>query len=96
LKSKSGWNENGNGTDDFGYSALPGGYRDNGGEFGSAGDVGHWWTATENDSDYAYVWSMGYNNSDNAEYRLMHCFDDFVAKFSGDKSYGISVRCVQE
>jgi uncharacterized protein (TIGR02145 family) len=26
LKSKSGWNNDGNGTDDFGFSALPGGY----------------------------------------------------------------------
>jgi len=27
LKSISGWNSNGNGTDDYGFSALPGGYR---------------------------------------------------------------------
>ena len=27
LKSTSGWNNSGNGTDDFGFSALPGGYR---------------------------------------------------------------------
>ena len=28
LKSTYGWNDGGNGTDDFGFSALPGGYRD--------------------------------------------------------------------
>ena len=27
LKSTSGWSSGGNGTDDFGFSALPGGYR---------------------------------------------------------------------
>ena len=27
LKSTSGWSGGGNGTDDFGFSALPGGYR---------------------------------------------------------------------
>jgi len=26
LKATSGWNNSGNGTDDFGFSALPGGY----------------------------------------------------------------------
>jgi uncharacterized protein (TIGR02145 family) len=33
LKSKSGWNESGNGTDDYGFSALPGGLLYSGGDF---------------------------------------------------------------
>jgi len=46
LKSTSGWNGDGNGTDDFGFSALPGGLRV-AGSFGYAGSRGYWWSATE-------------------------------------------------
>jgi len=54
LKSTYGWNGNGNGTDEFGFSALPGGSRRSGGNFNSAGyDGGHWWTATEGGGGHA-------------------------------------------
>jgi uncharacterized protein (TIGR02145 family) len=54
LKSTSGWNNrhdgsSGNGTDDFGFSALPGGRRWLGGDFRDAGRYGNWWSATEHD-----------------------------------------------
>ena len=41
LKATSGWNNNGNGTDDFGFSALSGG---NGydGSFRHIGNYGFW------------------------------------------------------
>jgi uncharacterized protein (TIGR02145 family) len=49
LKAASGWNayrgESGDGTDAYGFSALPGGSRFTDGAFGDAGDRGHWWTA---------------------------------------------------
>jgi uncharacterized protein (TIGR02145 family) len=82
LKSTSGWNDNGNGTDDFGFSALPGGYRYyGGGSFGNAGDFGYWWTATEDGSSFAYYRSMGYSRED-------------VNEYWDGKSSGFSVRCV--
>ena len=43
LKSTSGWNNDCNGTDDYGFSALPGGYGSSGGGFDGAGDSGYWW-----------------------------------------------------
>jgi uncharacterized protein (TIGR02145 family) len=43
FKSTSGWNENGNGTDDFGFSALPGGIRDPWDGFKSIGSRAEWW-----------------------------------------------------
>jgi uncharacterized protein (TIGR02145 family) len=47
LKAKRGWNnykgKNGNGTDNFGFSALPGGSRDASGDFDGAGGYGYWW-----------------------------------------------------
>jgi len=53
LKAKSGWNKNGNGMDDFGFAALPGGIGDSGGGFNSVGDYGVWLSA--------YNLDMGYN-----------------------------------
>jgi uncharacterized protein (TIGR02145 family) len=83
LKSKSRWKNNGNGTDDYGFSALPGGYRYSDGNFNTAGNFGYWWTATEYGSGYAYN-------------RYMHYDDDGVGENYGDKSYGFSVRCVRD
>ena len=51
LKSASGWDNDGNGTDDFGFSALPAGYYY--GSFSSLGSVAYFWTATEINSSYA-------------------------------------------
>jgi len=88
LKARSGWNNrkdgsSGNGTDDFGFSALPGGYRNSTGFFDIAGKDGFWWTATEGGSDLAY-------------YRFMYYYYDFVYENHFNKGYGYSVRCVKE
>jgi uncharacterized protein (TIGR02145 family)/uncharacterized repeat protein (TIGR02543 family) len=81
LKSKTGWYSN-YGTDDYGFSALPGGNRNyNDGSFNNAGDNGNWWTATEYSSGYAYNRYMNYNY-------------DNVDENSNLKSNGFSVRCV--
>jgi len=53
LKSTSGWYNNGNGTDDYGFSALPGGHGNSDGNFDYAGYYGYWWSATEDSADYA-------------------------------------------
>ncbi|MDR2999850.1 MAG: hypothetical protein LBU89_01180 [Fibromonadaceae bacterium] len=55
LKAKSpSWN----GTDDFGFSALPGGSRN---AYGGVGTRGFWWSATESGRD-AFSRSMGSSN----------------------------------
>jgi len=46
LKSKSGWNKNGNGTDNFGFSALPGGLQ-TANVSNNVGEYGGWWGATD-------------------------------------------------
>jgi len=85
LKSKSGWDEDGNGTDAFGFSALPGGYRYyTGGSFGDVGKFGGWWTATENGNKGVYERGM-YSEEDGVNE------DD-----SFDKGFGVSVRCLQD
>jgi len=60
LKTASGWNNNGNGTDDYGFSALPGGGGGSDGNFGDVGDNGYWWSASEGNSDIAYSQHMAY------------------------------------
>ncbi|GBU23388.1 hypothetical protein R80B4_03305 [Fibrobacteres bacterium R8-0-B4] len=82
LKSTSGWYNNGNRTDDFGFSALPGGYRYSSGNFDNAG-YGYWLTATESDGSNAYYRYMGYDN-------------DYVGEHGTDKGHAFSVRCVQD
>jgi uncharacterized protein (TIGR02145 family) len=63
LKSKTGWNDyegnSGNGTDDFGFSALPGGFRYANGNFSSAGYYGDWWSTT---GDYSRLMRYSSDN----------------------------------
>jgi len=62
LKAKSGWGSNGNGTDEYGFSALPGGNGYSDDSFGSVGNSGNWWTASENDIYFAWYRTMNYDN----------------------------------
>jgi uncharacterized protein (TIGR02145 family) len=82
LKSTNGWYNNGNGTDDYGFSALPGGFRRAGGDFDDAGKYGYWWTATE-DNISAYLRGMGYDRNS-------------VNEFKYGKGFGFYVRCVAD
>jgi uncharacterized protein (TIGR02145 family) len=63
LKAKSGWNENGNGTDEFGFSALPGGFGFSNGSFYNVGILGNWWNASEYSSDNAYYLVYEHNSN---------------------------------
>jgi len=89
LKASSGWNEDGNGVDAAGFSALPGGYYDdNYSSFKNVGSFGGWWTATEDKND-----SRAYG-------RYMSYYDENVAKYYNGYSFyksGLySVRCVKD
>ena len=80
LKSRTpDWN----GTDDFGFSALPGGSRFTDGGFSNVGSFGYWWSATEGGSGYAYYRGMGSGYED-------------VDENDNGKSSGFSVRCLQD
>jgi len=61
LKATSGWCSNGNGTDDFKFAALPGGYSNSDGYFLNVGYYGRWWSASEYTANYAYRRYMGYD-----------------------------------
>jgi len=87
LKSTSGWandgKNSGNGTNDYGFSALPGGYRSTVGRFDGVGRASGWWTASETNSGGAY--SPG-----------MYSDADYVSEHGADKRSGFYVRCVQD
>lgn len=46
LKSRTGWKSK-NGTDNIGFSALPGGFRDETGSFKDLGAICQWWSNSE-------------------------------------------------
>jgi uncharacterized protein (TIGR02145 family) len=76
--------ESGNGTNDFGFSAMPGGYRYSDGRFYHVGYFGFWWSATEYGVDGdAYEQGMFYSK-------------DIAPVDYHDKRYGFSVRCVKD
>jgi uncharacterized protein (TIGR02145 family) len=103
LKAKSDWDSDegeddlsgGNGTDDFGFSALPGGYRDYGGDcsFNHAGFNGYWWTSNDY---YGFGMNLYINGSDLAYYQLMSASNDDIVDGRQPKGYALSVRCVQK
>jgi uncharacterized protein (TIGR02145 family) len=58
LKSKEGWSSNGNGTDNYGFNALPGGYSYYWGiEDRDSGSSSYWWVETQANSE-AYYWNI--------------------------------------
>jgi len=82
LKAKSGWLGNGNGTDEFGFAALPGGTSNSSDGFTYAGYFGYWWSATEITASFAFEWSMTYNTGMNM--------------YSNSKMDLYSVRCIKD
>ena len=65
LKSTSGWDdydgESGNGTDSFGFSALPAGYGNLNGYFDNDGKYANFWTSTDFNIYNAYLLYFSYN-----------------------------------
>jgi len=88
LKAKTGWNNNDSydseGTDAYGFSAMPGGYVDSDGNFCNVGSNGNWWAFTKVFSEDAYP-------SRAMTYLAWSAWWDFRVK-----SYLYSVRCLQD
>ncbi|MDA9863899.1 hypothetical protein N9C70_02400 [Flavobacteriales bacterium] len=82
LKDTSGWSNNGNGTDDIGFSAIPGGTREGySGNFWGAGLDSYWWSASLDGS--------------HARYRYLYSGPD-VYRGGDDPHYGLYVRCIKD
>ena len=84
LKSTSGWSGGGNGTDDFGFRALPGGLRrDDYGNFNHAGNNGYWWSSSPSGGDAL------------ARY-LFNVYPYIVHSSGSNPRFGLSVRCLRD
>ena len=91
LKS-TGTIESGNGlwyslntgaTNESGFSALPGGRRNDISNYKIIGYFGYWWSATE-------------SYSHEALYRNLTWQSSFIYDFTGPKKFGCSVRCIKD
>lgn len=80
LKAKNGWKEGSNGTDDYGFSALPGGNCSERGQFSNVIYQGNWWTSTDDSTSNAWV----------------HDILNVLEMGKGNKSLGLSVRCIKD
>lgn len=83
MKTTSGWNENGNGSNSSGFSALPGGLRGISSNFYQMGNFAFFWSSSAYDDDYVY-------------YRALRCVSSQVRRKLSTKIRGFSVRCVKD
>jgi uncharacterized protein (TIGR02145 family) len=83
MKTRSGWYEEGNGTNSSGFSGLPGGWRDSNGTFINDGGIGSWWSSSE--SRAASAW-----------YRYLYYDDGRVGRNDEHTGDGFSVRCLRD
>ena len=88
LKATSGWYIGGwfsgeNGTDDYGWLGLPGGYRGTNGVFDAIGYLGNWWSSSQANAYDA--WSRYLVGNDVSVYGLQH-----------SEGSGYSVRCLRD
>jgi len=71
-------------TNETGFTALPGGYRNSNGHlFNLIGSYGYWWSTSAYDADNIYRRYMGYDYAN-------------VYSYFNSKNYGFSVRCVRD
>ncbi len=87
LKFTSGWSSyegpSGNGTDAFGFSALPAGRKFNSEVYYFEGSHAFFWSSTEYNSDKAYFMNLFYAT-------------DYAFLDNLSKDYGFSVRCLKD
>jgi len=70
-------------TNENGFTALPGGYRNSNGAFYHVGNHGYWWSSTQDKTNIAWIRGLYYHGS-------------LVNRDSRYNFYGFSVRCVRD
>jgi len=70
-------------TNTTGFTALPGGYRSNGGQYYSIGSSGSWHTSSEKDNMFVWRRDMQSNHGE-------------VKRWDNNKNFGFSVRCIKD
>ena len=80
LKTTAGWSV-GNGTDEYGFGAIPGGWR-NTYNCDFKGNSGFWWSATQTSDSKVVTKSMSW-----AGY--------YLSQDNRTKDFGLSIRCIK-
>lgn len=83
MKSKNGWKQNGNGTNESGFDGLPGGVIVPFGEFRFITQGGGWWSSSENDTEQAWFRGLDFDTS-------------VLGRTNHSKGLGLSVRGVKD
>ena len=83
MKSSTGWDANGNGTNSSGFAGFPGGcHSGSSGPLNNIGSDGNWWSATD------------YHSSGNAWYCCLRSNDGTLDRSFSSKQNAFSVRCL--
>ena len=83
LKSRTGWDDGGDGTDDLGFSALSVGFRDLNGNYLAPGHSTFFWSSSELKTYFAY-------------HLVLEFFSDEVHLTDSNEDSAYSVRCVKD
>lgn len=87
MKTTEGWNDyhgqNGNGTNESGFTGLPGGNRGFDGKYANYGSNGEWWTSTEDGQKWAKAFYISWN-------------DPRASREGYNKQNGCAVRCIKD
>jgi uncharacterized protein (TIGR02145 family) len=100
LKARSGWDsytamsdngnfekQSGNGTDSYGFAALPGGSGNSDSSFFSVvGEHGYWWSTLTEYDIFAYTYNLNRNNHTG--------HNSYLSTFS--RSSTVSIRCIKD
>jgi uncharacterized protein (TIGR02145 family) len=80
-KGTAHWRNSNDGTDEFGFCALPGGYRRI--QFANLGEYAYFWSSSENDRFKAWL-------------LILNSYQTAIGSSCEDKRHGFSVRCVKD
>jgi clan AA aspartic protease (TIGR02281 family) len=84
IKSKNGWAENGNGTNEYGFLGLPSGYRPYDDLSTNIGKYCFWWSSSENGSN-STAWG-----------HQIYCGNSSMDRSDYLRENGLSVRCIKD
>ena len=85
MKSTSGWNNDGNGTNESGFSALPGGQKSSIGTFSGQGNTARFWTTNSDDWGFGPIAYFRYLDS-----------GPWLDGYESSVESQLSIRCMRE
>tara|TARA_B100000508_G_scaffold132802_1_gene122079 strand:- start:35587 stop:36240 length:654 start_codon:yes stop_codon:yes gene_type:complete len=86
IRAREGWESFDECTNESGFTAIPGGYRDHSGHFSSVKELGYWWTSKRSIYSYSGI---------DADAIYMD-YESDVINIRLDSGSGLAVRCIKE